>query len=186
MKRLNPETGKPFKRGAVGEDGRRFYAYRTSYPVKSDGYFQEHWLSADAYPRRVGPSGRNSQLKYKYGITSADYDRMNFAQGGACMICREPPPSGKNLYVDHCHNSGRVRGLLCQQCNTMIGMAERHEHAQEVLRRGAEYISLLAPHSLPELWEQRCELSLQRSAPVLPLMPSVPTAPKRRPALNAR
>jgi len=56
-----------------------------------------------------------------YGITIEQYGEMLEAQGGVCAICREPCPSGKNLAVDHCHETGAVRGLLCARCNSGIG-----------------------------------------------------------------
>lgn len=59
----------------------------------------------------------------QYGLTLADYDRMMAEQGGACSICGSPLPGAghKRLVVDHCHATGRVRGLLCNPCN--IGLA---------------------------------------------------------------
>lgn len=62
-------------------------------------------------------------LKSKYGITQDDWDAMYVAQGGACAICRVPGRTGKSkkLSVDHCHATGRVRGLLCSICNSAIG-----------------------------------------------------------------
>ena len=61
---------------------------------------------------------RTTHLKTKYGITDADYDWLYKGQGGRCGICSEPH---KRLVVDHDHNSGRVRGLLCRKCNAAIG-----------------------------------------------------------------
>lgn len=64
----------------------------------------------------------------KYGLTQDDFKRMSIEQGGACAICRSPEiaidaKSGnrKNLSIDHCHTTGKVRGLLCWRCNTTIG-----------------------------------------------------------------
>jgi Recombination endonuclease VII len=62
---------------------------------------------------------RQYRLKWAYGITPADYDRMLRAQGGVCGICKRPSEFG--LRVDHCHTTGRVRGLLCTQCNPGVG-----------------------------------------------------------------
>lgn len=46
-------------------------------------------------------------------------------QGGNCAICHEPPPEDKHydLFIDHDHGTGKVRGLLCLHCNTVLGMA---------------------------------------------------------------
>lgn len=61
---------------------------------------------------------RERNLK-EYGITQGDYDDLWIAQGGLCAICRERSP--KTLHVDHCHKTGKVRGLLCNGCNFGIG-----------------------------------------------------------------
>jgi hypothetical protein len=58
-------------------------------------------------------------------------------QGGVCAICRVVKDDNYSLHVDHCHSSGRVRGLLCAACNTMLGFARDN---QETLRRAAEYV----------------------------------------------
>lgn len=65
---------------------------------------------------------RKIRLKLKYGITVEDYDRMHLEQGGTCAIChRTEEDIGKKLAVDHCHKTGKVRGLLCFICNSAIG-----------------------------------------------------------------
>jgi hypothetical protein len=56
-----------------------------------------------------------------YGISLADYDRMYAQQGGRCKMCKRKPKRG--LCVDHCHATGRVRGLLCHNCNSLLGLA---------------------------------------------------------------
>lgn len=61
---------------------------------------------------------------YRYGITAADVERMLKEQRGRCAICRRlPSGKGRNaiLHIDHCHRSGKVRGLLCFNCNTGLG-----------------------------------------------------------------
>lgn len=67
-------------------------------------------------------SQRGHELKRKYGITNEGYDQMLAAQNGKCGIC---PLLQKNVTkrfcVDHCHITGKVRGLLCSHCNTGIG-----------------------------------------------------------------
>jgi 5-methylcytosine-specific restriction endonuclease McrA len=60
------------------------------------------------------------QRRYKlrrYGLTAADQRLMEDAQGGRCGICG----SDEDLVVDHCHATGRVRGLLCWSCNVGLG-----------------------------------------------------------------
>lgn len=67
---------------------------------------------------------RNSTLKRLYGITIEDYDAMLVSQGFACAVCEAPPSAcvQGTLSVDHCHSTGRVRGLLCDKCNRALGL----------------------------------------------------------------
>lgn len=64
-------------------------------------------------------------LKKTYGITPQQYEAMFIAQGGRCAICHSDEPGSKynRWHIDHRHDTGVVRGILCLQCNVMIGMA---------------------------------------------------------------
>jgi len=67
---------------------------------------------------------RNRLYRYLYGITLDDYDRMLTSQNNRCAICNSTATGRKGtkyLSVDHCHATGKVRGLLCNHCNTGIG-----------------------------------------------------------------
>ncbi len=67
----------------------------------------------------------DKRLQRTYGITIADYDRMYEQQRGQCAICgRHQSALGYRLYVDHSHETGKVRQLLCSTCNTLVGMVE--------------------------------------------------------------
>ncbi len=79
------------------------------------------WTAANAERSRL--SHENSRLKRAYGISLEDYTAMLLKQGGVCAICEGACTSGR-LSVDHCHNTGRVRGLLCRTCNTAIGLLD--------------------------------------------------------------
>lgn len=87
---------------------------------------------------------RRSKLKTQYGITLDDYERMLASQNGVCAICRKrevsiDPQGGKvkSLAVDHCHATGKVRGLLCNACNG--GLARFRDNAM-ALRVAADYL----------------------------------------------
>jgi hypothetical protein len=67
---------------------------------------------------------RERQFLKKYGITVAEYDQMLKAQDGVCARCQQLPTGPLRLAVDHCHKTGRVRGLLCGPCNTYLGRLE--------------------------------------------------------------
>ena len=72
----------------------------------------------------------------KYGLTLESYDAMLAEQGGACKICGGKP-SDRRLMVDHDHETGLVRGLLCNNCNRSAGLV--HDRP-ELLRALADYI----------------------------------------------
>jgi len=61
---------------------------------------------------------RNKNLLDRYGITAEQWDAMYVAQEGKCAVCRA---SDCKLILDHCHSTGRVRELLCLNCNSGIG-----------------------------------------------------------------
>lgn len=64
---------------------------------------------------------RRKHLKHKYGITLQDYDNLYAQQEGKCGICGVDVTHTSG-YVDHCHITGKIRGILCQKCNTGLGM----------------------------------------------------------------
>lgn len=83
---------------------------------------------------------REAHMLRKYGLTMADFEALLAEQGGACAICGGPPNGpGVRLHVDHCHDSDRIRGLLCGKCNTAVGLLddnpERAEKVAAYLRR---------------------------------------------------
>lgn len=61
---------------------------------------------------------RNRWLK-QYGLTEEDYQGMLSKQNFSCAICEN---ADEPLRVDHCHTTGKVRGLLCHRCNTGLGL----------------------------------------------------------------
>lgn len=74
------------------------------------------------YPSRVRAIVRRVKLYSKYGLTISQFDSLNAFQESLCAICGEPQSkAGKSLAVDHCHKTGRIRGLLCDRCNLVLG-----------------------------------------------------------------
>lgn len=64
---------------------------------------------------------KNGDIR-RYGIEPSDFVRMLAEQGGVCAICGGRNSRGQDLHIDHCHATGRVRGLLCGLCNRGLGM----------------------------------------------------------------
>lgn len=117
-------------------------------------YMQEYRRKNPEYVRAMA-------LKRKYGIGLEEYDQMRRAQDYRCAICkrheRDLPGAGRpskdpnavriRLVVDHCHASGRVRKLLCQPCNVVLGQVREDP---ELLQALADYLELHAGEFMVE------------------------------------
>ena len=84
---------------------------------------------------------RNNDLKRLYGITLNEYNQMLLDQNHQCAVCGTTEPGGKHgkFMVDHCHTTGRVRGLLCKRCNIALGEVEDNT---QVLQSMIEYLQI--------------------------------------------
>jgi Autographiviridae endonuclease VII len=81
---------------------------------------------------------RNTQLKRNYGINLESYKVLVESQNGLCAICKKKPEGSRStLQVDHDHETGRVRGLLCNPCNTGLGLFKEEP---AVLTEAIEYL----------------------------------------------
>jgi Recombination endonuclease VII len=69
--------------------------------------------------RALEPDYRDAERARRYGLSLADYRALEKRQGHACAICRKMT---RDLCIDHCHVTGRVRGLLCRSCNSALGL----------------------------------------------------------------
>jgi len=81
---------------------------------------------------------KNTHLKRLYGISYKEYLVMLDAQGGRCAICATENSGKRAFAVDHCHDTGAVRGLLCGNCNAGIGNLK---DSKELLQRAIEYLT---------------------------------------------
>jgi hypothetical protein len=91
-------------------------AERRRFKRRNDPVYRERQLELERFWRR------RMYFREVYGITLEDYDIMLARQNGACAICSRIPD--KRLAVDHCHTSGKVRGLLCAKCNSGLAFYE--------------------------------------------------------------
>lgn len=88
-----------------------------------------------------------SEIKRRYKCSLEEYNQRLVKQNGKCKICGElhdPANKRKRLFVDHCHNSEKIRGLLCHRCNCMLGYARDNP---DVLIEGAAYLKTPAQDS---------------------------------------
>lgn len=80
------------------------------------------------------------RLLAKYGLTRAEYEALAAAQNNCCFLCDRPAEKDRDgvLHVDHDHATGRVRKLLCSQCNVGLGL---FQDDPDLLRRAADYVT---------------------------------------------
>ena len=76
---------------------------------------------SEANPEQWSQWRREKHLKSFYGLLPEEYELMVVQHNNCCAICKKEPDK---LFIDHCHTNGHVRGLLCQHCNTLLGMAK--------------------------------------------------------------
>ena len=144
-------TGKPAHNRIIDENGNRTCSkcgetkpltdfYKTGKGERRHGSCKTCFkakVAADKDPVRL----RDLSLQRLYGITSEDYDEILESQGRVCGKCKRSPPDHRKkfLAVDHCHKTGKVRGLLCDNCNRGIGLlgdtVESLTEAVEYLKR---------------------------------------------------
>lgn len=87
------------------------------------GQIEEFRNPRARYCSKCRESDRDGMLRRRYGIGVEDVERMVVEQGGRCPICDKDISECRQV-VDHCHESGAVRGILCHPCNMLLGFAE--------------------------------------------------------------
>jgi hypothetical protein len=84
---------------------------------------------------------REAHLRDRHGISEEEYLEILKFQNGKCAICGKTEGRGvwstKNLFIDHCHKTRRIRGLLCDSCNRGIGLLQENP---DLLRAAADYL----------------------------------------------
>lgn len=112
-----------------------------------DRWADKHYLSARCKPchqehKRQSPTTQRNRkaekLQLRYGLTYEQWEEIRQAEDYRCMICGiSEEEIGKKLDVDHCHDSGKVRGVLCNPCNNVLGHAK---DKIEILEAAAQYL----------------------------------------------
>lgn len=110
------------------KDNRDRTEYRKSYYEREK---KEHALNPEKRAFKF--------IYYNYGLSEEEFKLLEQTQQGVCAICGQPETVSrlKRLSVDHCHKTGKIRGLLCSNCNNGIG---RFKDSAILLRKAAEYI----------------------------------------------
>ena len=130
---------------------REFYAYSKPWSVANrHGMRNRCKECSKAYQKTPEgkASSRNARMKRHYGIDQARYEQMLAAQGGKCAICPATEPGGNGRWhVDHDHDTGEVRGLLCYRCNVGIGHLR---HSPAIMLSAVKYVT---KHITPDMIE---------------------------------
>jgi hypothetical protein len=114
---------------------------RTCGEIKPHSVWHRNATASDGLSTRCKAcraiQGRGDHLKRKYGITEVERDELIASQMGICCICLAAPAA----HVDHCHETGRVRGVLCFSCNAALG---QFKDRPDAIRRAAAYVEGIA------------------------------------------
>lgn len=101
------------------------------------GEWHRHRWRREPKDRR-STAQRKMNLKFRYNLTIEQWDEMFAKQGSVCAICKSDTPNGGNGWsTDHCHATGKVRGVLCVKCNRGLGC---YNDNPELLRDAAAYL----------------------------------------------
>ncbi len=112
-----------------------YYAENTAYHRARYAADPEHARALSTKWQKANPTKvRDSRMRARYGIEFADFERMIAAQEGRCLVCDE----AARLVIDHNHETGAIRGLLCRNCNSGIGLLG---DSVELLRRAIAYLN---------------------------------------------
>lgn len=105
--------------------------YRSEHPSRREE--QRQWRLAN--PKKVDIYGLRVRLK-RYGISFKEYQQRMVDQEGKCAVCGERFDP-RQPAIDHCHFTGKIRGLLCSSCNTGLGL---FKDSPTLLEKGAAYL----------------------------------------------
>jgi len=126
-----------FHNSSKSPDGKQGYCKQCVKEHQQGRPRQSAEASAKWYANGGNRKIRDRNLRKQYGITLEQYEEMRDVQNGVCAICNQPDPLGTDLAVDHDHETGNVRMLLCRDCNLMI-----KGESPKLLEAGAEYLRL--------------------------------------------
>ena len=101
------------------------------------------WKAANPDKVYCPISNRKTKLKGTYGLSWEAFESMFTGQDGKCKICKDqkelwPEHKTDGLYVDHCHDTGVIRGLLCSRCNAGLGQFRDNT---DFLKEAVEYLN---------------------------------------------
>jgi len=131
---------------------------------RNQAVYQRQWkidnrdrANASARKRYTTDGRWEKQIRDRFGLEPEDYWKMHEEQKGLCAICGKPQTVGTKLDVDHDHVTGKVRALLCRQCNAGIGQLkdsiELVEKSLAYLRKHKEENMIVKIYDPPSGWK---------------------------------
>jgi hypothetical protein len=100
--------------------------------------YQREWTRKN--PRKL----KEYNLRWRYGLTLEEFDAIIASQNDACAVCFRPfnhDPQKRDIVVDHNHDTGQMRGIVCAKCNAILGRVDRDV---EILKRAVAYLERVA------------------------------------------
>jgi len=133
----NPEIVKESNRKWIDNNRDKVNATQRRYTRRKPQKIKELW---DSWYENNKDRVKFNKIKRVYGLTKEQYQHMLEQQNGCCAICLTSVEEQRynTLVVDHCHTTGKVRGLLCHACNTAIGSLKDNVGS---LQRAIQYLS---------------------------------------------
>lgn len=139
------ETIKPveaFGANRANPNGLQFYCRTCAVATVTASRHKDptsHRESSKRWKQENPEQAHDMHLRRTYGVEYGTYQTKLSEQDGVCAICKTENPGGnsKNFHMDHCHDTGKVRGLLCTSCNNGIG---RFRHDPELVKRAVDYL----------------------------------------------
>jgi len=142
-----PESNREYMRGYYQRNKDKFQQYQRDNAARRNARRRERYAADPEYraeclrlaKQRDKESIRDYRLRTTFGITAKEYDEQLELQMGGCAICRATigDGAGRRLAVDHCHETGRIRGILCGSCNLGLG---KFQDDPIILGRAIQYL----------------------------------------------
>jgi hypothetical protein len=112
----------------LAQKQRRYEADPGKHIARVQAWQRENKEHVNAYQRRNNARperkrrARDAYYRRTFGISADDFDALLAQQGGRCAICGKRPERDASLHLDHCHDTGAIRGILCLSCNQGLGL----------------------------------------------------------------
>jgi hypothetical protein len=142
------ECRKSYKRGLKSYKGYKKYEKQTTGfkickrcgILKSTTKFSPYNKYRDGLQPHCNSCCQDKIRLWRYNVTPEQYKELYESQNGCCAICNSSlPTQGRKINIDHCHTTGKVRGLLCNNCN--VGLGNFHDDIS-VLQSAIDYLSI--------------------------------------------